>query len=214
MSFLKQLKKRNQKLFHLETDCKQPIIKQSISKNNCFDILHHNIILKKHFQIKEISKLTKYNTKIKIGCNLKDKIYSLSELLSENKNIFYINGIKYARMFHGTTEQNLNLLLEQGIKPIGGGVLGNGFYMTPSLEKALIYTSKLEFSSDFKPMIIEIWIKNPDSVTCCCLDKKDLCCKDFIPDLITDFDDEIWQFCIKDIHFIKSHLYYNFWLLI
>jgi hypothetical protein len=65
----------------------------------------------------------------------------LSELLNPN-HISEFENKKYIRMFHGTNSKHLTDILVNGLQLIGGGALGNGFYMTPSLVKAEQYNIK------------------------------------------------------------------------
>jgi len=146
------------------------------------------------------------------GCRLLQKYYPLIELLGEN-SIFNKRKRQFVRMFHGTRSQNLVHILKQGLRPVGNGTLGRGFYMTPSLEKALNYTMKQQEAEDRKtfPVILEIFLPNPEKIKVCCIDRtnESSCCP--FGHLYTDYDD-LWQYVVKDENVLKR-FQYNIWIV-
>lgn len=160
------------------------------------------IRIKDREEIEKWIQKTKTVRKFVPGCRMGDKYYTLSELLPAGA-LVEKDGKTWVRLFHGTRSQNLNKLLRNGLKPVGGGTLGRGFYMTPVLEKAMIYTSKtqqLQMIHTF-PIIIEILL--PASTKVCCIDRarSETCCS--VVPIFTDFD-ELWQFVCKDEHLLQS----------
>jgi hypothetical protein len=104
-------------------------------------------------------------------------------------------------MFHGTTSRYLSSILKHGLKTVGGGALGKGFYVTPSFEKASLYTAKVQqqHSSGY-PLFIEVYIPY-DTPTGCFDPSREGCCPQAM--LYTN-PDELWQFVIKDQAFLGS----------
>jgi hypothetical protein len=66
---------------------------------------------------------------------------------------------KDVRMYHGTNLTNWNNIKKNKIKPIGGGMLGKGFYFSPSVTTASNYF-KDYYSSKEKAVLVELTIKN------------------------------------------------------
>ena len=157
-------------------------------------------------------KYTKTARRLRPGSRLSNESYPLSSLLSPNALVVK-DGIPCARLFHGTRSQNLPKILRDGLRPVGGGALGRGFYMTPILEKALVYTSKSQQTQKTEtfPIVLEIFLPHPETIQVCCLDRssEDSCCKN--GDLYTDYD-ELWQFLAKDQEILRRCMY-DLWII-
>jgi len=65
-------------------------------------------------------------------------------------------------VYHGTTLKNYQKSIRsQGIKPVGGGRLGTGFYMTPSFPIAQRYArEKAAAGEKENPVVLEIFIRD------------------------------------------------------
>jgi len=152
---------------------------------------------------------TKHLVVIPPGCRLKE-CHPIQNLVSRNHRIPNKNVV---RMFHGTTSRYLSGILKHGLKTVGGGALGKGFYVTPSFEKASIYTAKVQqqHSSGY-PLFIEVYI--PYDTPTGCFEpgrqgpfsregpsSREGCCPQAM--LYTN-PDELWQFVIKDQTFLGS----------
>jgi hypothetical protein len=112
-----------------------------------------------------------------------------------------MNNGKDIRMYHGTNSSNWQKIKKEGIKPIGGGMLANGFYFTPSIAKASNYFKTLNTD---KKVIIEIIIKNADKLTVGLFNKFNH--KNQINPIITQtmFND-IWQFIVREQKIIDQY---------
>jgi len=153
---------------------------------------------------------TKYPKKLKLGCRLRSKTYFLNELLPRSA-FFEKNGRTHARLFHGTKSNHLFSILKQNLRIYGGGTLGKGFYVTPSLEKALIYTSKIQQQKETFPIILTLEVPDPHLLRVCCIDRlnESSCCEN--ADVYTDYD-ELWQFIIKDQN-ILDLIQFEVWIV-
>lgn len=89
--------------------------------------------------------------------------YNLIELVpAENR---MKNG-RDIRMYHGTKVLHWNDIKKQGIKPIGAGLLGSGFYFTPSVSRATdyLFRDKKQQKQLLTPVLIELVIKDADKL--------------------------------------------------
>ena len=95
--------------------------------------------------------------------------YKLIDLVPA-KNILK-NG-KDVRMYHATKVLHWDNIKENGIKPVGGGTLGKGFYFTPSVDRATHYffSKKPTQKKKLDPVLIELIIKDADKLTVGSLD--------------------------------------------
>lgn len=155
---------------------------------------------------------TKRVSRIRSGCRLTDHPYAVRDLVPPSALVVDQHGREWVRMFHGARSQHLVRILKEGIQPHGRGVLGSGFYMTPSLEKALVYTSKSQQQQSLHatvPIVLELFV--PIDWTVCCVDRKDRssCCTG--GQLYTEYD-ELWQFVCKDRTDLQR-IRYHVWLL-
>ena len=126
---------------------------------------------------------------------------SLIELVPK-ENIMK-NG-KDVRMYHGTKVLHWKNIKTNGIKPIGGGALGNGFYFTPSVPKATHYLlrDKHTQEKDLTPVLIEIVIKNADKLM---VGKYVIGKDNKYPIQTATFDSYFWQFIVRSKEIIKKH---------
>ena len=141
---------------------------------------------------------TKHLVVIPPGCRLKE-CHPIETLVSRNHRIPNENVV---RMFHGTTSRYLSGILKHGLKTVGGGALGKGFYVTPSFEKASIYTAKVQQQQHSLgyPLFIEVYIPY-DTPTGCFDPSREGCC---LQAMLYTNPDELWQFVIKDQTFLGS----------
>ena len=137
-----------------------------------------------------------------IGSNWSGK-YKLIDLVPK-QNIMK-NG-KDIRMYHGTKVLHWKNIKSHGIKAIGGGALGQGFYFTPSVPVGIHYCfrEKPEQSQDLKPVLAEVIIKDADKLTV----------GEYWKDLnqypivttISSYDNQgFWQFVVRSENIIKKH---------
>lgn len=156
---------------------------------------------------------TRYVPRIKANCRFTKEPVPLVEVVSPRALVVDpSSGKTWVRMFHGARSQHLISILKYGLQPIGKGVLGTGFYMTPSLEKALLYTAKdqqLSAHSKTNPIVMEILL--PTTSTVCCIDRSSpgTCCSSST--LFTEHD-HVWQFVCKDNDILQTFPY-RIWLL-
>ena len=163
------------------------------------------ILFKNENELKKIRKNTKQLVILLPQCNLQRKKYKLKNLINPN-NIFNYGNKKYIRMFHGTNSRHLSGILEEGLKLIGGGALGNGFYMTPSLIKAELYNTKqqqLKENKKYSPIILELFLPIKTNVSALDYEIEN-------SDLYTE-NNSFWQFICKDEHFLNS-IKFNIWM--
>lgn len=156
-------------------------------------------------ELKIIRRETKELVVLPPHCSLENKKYKLKTLVNSN-NIVVNGNKKYIRMFHGTNSKHLNSILEEGLKLVGGGALGNGFYMTPSLTKAEIYNTKqqqLKENQRYSPIVLELFL--PITTTVSALDYK---IQD--SDMFTE-NNSFWQFICKKLMFLKT-IEFNIWM--
>jgi hypothetical protein len=160
------------------------------------------VIKKSEKKLRHIRNSTKELARIEpVYCSLEEKKYKLKKLVNPN-NICEYNNKKYIRMFHGTNTRHLTDILVHGLRLVGGGALGNGFYMTPSLVKAEQYNIKQQ-QKDLRisPIILELFLPIKTSVSA-------------FPKIHTDVDlytekGEFWQFVTKNENFLKKSIRFN-----
>lgn len=163
------------------------------------------ILFKNENELKQIRKNTKELVVLPPHCNLERKKYKLKNLVNSS-NIFNHGNKKYIRMFHGTNSRHLSSILEEGLKLIGGGALGNGFYMTPSLIKAELYNIKqqqLKENKKYSPIILELFLPIKTSVSALDYHIEN-------SNLFTE-KNSFWQFICKNEHFLNS-IKFNIWM--
>lgn len=174
-------------------------------------IVHKNVITDKdEATLNKWIQMTRHTPRLRSHCRLGMDAKLLKELVSPRAIVSTPEKTKYIRMFHGARSQHLYTILKDGLRTLGRGVLGNGFYMTPSLEKALLYTSKAQqLTTGTNPIVIEMLL--PMDTTVCCIDpnNRNACCTN--ANLFTEYND-VWQFVCKDESFLKGILY-QIWVL-
>ncbi len=164
----------------------------------------NRIFFRNQEHLKTTRAKTKEVAKLPLHCKLETKIYKLKNLVNNN-NIFRHGKKKYVRLFHGTNSRHLGSILEKGLKLVGGGALGNGFYMTPSLLKAELYNLKqqqLKQNKTYSPVILELFLPITTTVTATDYNLQ--------TDLYTE-DDVFWQFVCKSKEFL-TNIPFNIWL--
>lgn len=163
------------------------------------------ILFKNEIQLKKIRQDTKDLLLLPPQCDLEKKNYKLKNLVNQN-NIFNIGNKKYVRMFHGTNSKHLNNIVSEGLKLIGGGALGNGFYMTPSLTKAELYNIKqqqLKQNKKYSPIILELFLPIHTNVSALEYQIQN-------SDLFTE-KNAFWQFICKS-NSILHNIKFNIWM--
>ena len=109
------------------------------------------------------------------------------------------------RMYHGTKLLHWEHIKNHGIKPIGDGALGKGFYFTPSVPRATNYffRYKKQQKQKLEPVLIELVIKDADKLK--------------VGDLESEYPIETqifmtfgklhfyWQFIVRSEDVIKKH---------
>ena len=167
------------------------------------------IIVEKSYlnlDLKDIYKLIKIFHKLEnkiepISCSLQPKKMKLSELMNPN-HVCEFENKKYIRMFHGTNSKHLTDILVNGLQLIGGGALGNGFYMTPSLVKAEQYNIKQQQKNcKLTPIVLELFLPMTTTVSA-------------FPNIHDDANvyteqNEFWQFVTKNESFLKKSICFN-----
>ena len=163
------------------------------------------IIKKSETKLKQIRNSTKELARIEpVYCSLEEKKYKLKKLVNEN-NIYKVKTKKYIRMFHGTNTRHLTDILVHGLRLVGGGALGNGFYMTPSLVKAEQYNIKQQQKDmNISPIVLELFLPIKTTVSA-------------YPEIHTDVDlytekGEFWQFVTKNENFLKKSIRFNIFI--
>tara|TARA_E500000178_G_C16914853_1_gene704443 strand:+ start:405 stop:1028 length:624 start_codon:yes stop_codon:yes gene_type:complete len=163
------------------------------------------IIKKSETKLKQIRNSTKELARIEpVYCSLEEKKYKLKKLVNEN-NIYKVKDKKYIRMFHGTNTRHLTDILVHGLRLVGGGALGNGFYMTPSLVKAEQYNIKQQQKDmNISPIVLELFLPIKTTVSA-------------YPEIHTDVDlytekGEFWQFVTKNENFLKKSIRFNIFI--
>ena len=116
---------------------------------------------------------------------------------------------KDVRMFHGTgLSDGWNNIKTYGIKSIGDGDLGTGFYVTSYVERALNYAYE---SKD--PILIEIIIRDADKLKVQLLETKIKKGNNFTPKepvlSLPAGNGFIWQFAISSPEIIKKYFRIN-----
>ena len=74
---------------------------------------------------------------------------------------------KDIRMFHGTKVLHWQSIKKDGIKAIGKGVLGEGFYFTPSVPIGMFYCFRshgTHTKDRLQPVLVELIIKDADKL--------------------------------------------------
>ena len=163
------------------------------------------IIKKSETKLKQIRNSTKELARIEpVYCSLEEKKYKLKKLVNEN-NIYKVKDKKYIRMFHGTNTRHLTDILVHGLRLVGGGALGNGFYMTPSLVKAEQYNIKQQQKGmNISPIVLELFLPIKTTVSA-------------YPEIHADVDlytekGEFWQFVTKNENFLKKSIRFNIFI--
>lgn len=161
-----------------------------------------NVFKKSENELKQIRNFTKRIAKIEpISCSLQPKKMKLSELMNPN-HVCEFENKKYIRMFHGTNSKHLTDILVNGLQLIGGGALGNGFYMTPSLVKAEQYNIKQQQKNcKLTPIVLELFLPMTTTVSA-------------FPNIHDDANvyteqNEFWQFVTKNESFLKKSICFN-----
>ena len=108
------------------------------------------------------------------------------------------------RMYHGTKLLHWKDIKEQGIKPIGGGTLGTGFYFTPSVSRATdyLFRDKKQQKQLLTPVLIELLIKGADKLTVGDLKSK---CPIKTNPRLPDGNFYYWQFIVTSPSVIQNH---------
>jgi hypothetical protein len=111
---------------------------------------------------------------------------------------------KDIRMYHGTKVLHWDDIKQNGIKPVGGGTLGKGFYFTPSVERAThyLFVKKPAQKKKLEPVLIELTIKNANILTVGNLNSNfPIKTNDKLP-FKTNF---YWQFIVDSNEIIDKH---------
>lgn len=106
---------------------------------------------------------------------------------------------KDIRMYHGTKLLHWENIKKCGIKPVGGGTLGAGFYFTPSVRRAThyLFVNKAAQKKKLGPVLVELTIKDADKLK--------------VGNLASNFPiktikmDHYWQFIAKSPSIIDKH---------
>lgn len=159
------------------------------------------IFIKSENDLRKLRTVTRKLGKITQHCFLERKKYRAQELINPN-NIFHHGSRQYIRMFHGTNLKHIISILQDGLQLVGGGLLGEGFYMTPSLEKSEQYILK-QGQKKNNPIVLELFLPITTTVSAY---------NYHLPNsnLYTE-KDSFWQYICKDEQFLKS-IVYNIWM--
>ena len=172
----------------LQTIPKTPSIPPTVPQQH---LLSHKAFL-------ELSKkmnhhVTTYGRKFVSGTKRLIDLVPPENILKNGKDI---------RMYHGTKALHWNDIKKNGIKPIGNGTLGKGFYFTPNVERATVYLlrQKPKQKRDVGPVLIELVIKDANKLMVGSLESK---CP-IKTKMLAGYGD-YWQFIVRSENVIKEH---------
>jgi hypothetical protein len=172
----------------LQTIPKTPSIPPTVPQQH---LLSHKAFLE--FSKKMNHHVTTYGKKFVSGTKRLIDLVPSENILKNGKDI---------RMYHGTKALHWNDIKKNGIKPIGDGTLGKGFYFTPNVEKATVYLLRQKHTQkrDVDPVLIELVIKDADKLIVGSLESK---CP-IKTKMLAGYGD-YWQFIVRSEDVIKEH---------
>ena len=125
--------------------------------------------------------------------------YKLIDLVPPRNRLENVRDI---RMYHGTKHLHWDDIKKNGLKPVGGGTLGKGFYFTPSVKRATnyLFREKREQKHDLDPVLLELRIKDADTL------KVGNLSSDYPIKTLPIFNDGYyWQFVVSSPEIIQKY---------
>lgn len=121
--------------------------------------------------------------------------FTLQELVPQ-QNLLDHNKVV---LFHGTSLEHFKNMKKRGVNPIGGGLLGKGFYLSPNFSKANSYSYK----GGSRRVILEVEVQDADCILVSCYKNSYTSsssaykCNDDYP-VHTDKTGTVWQFIFRN----------------